>query len=306
MKKSGSIIEMIRLVRPGHWIKNVVVLLPVLFGMRMGDTRSWINAFAAAVAFCLISSFGYILNDIMDRKADSGHPSKRNRPIASGSITVLKGGVLGVILLLAGVAVSWRISPLLLGVACCYLLLQVCYSLALKHVVLIDVICIAIGFVLRAVAGALAIRVSVSPWLVICMFTLCLFMGFCKRFSEVVTIGDMTAAKNHRPTLISYTSELLTHLITLTAGIAIISFLLYGLSDSTIANFGTNYFVYTLPVVIYAIFRFAMLSMEGAYSDPTDLILHDIPFQATIVLWMGLVFVVIKYGSGIESRLQSF
>ena len=186
-----------------------------------------------------------------------------------------------------------------------YVALQISYTMYLKQRVLIDVICIAMGFVLRAVAGAAAVKVAISPWLFICMFTLCLFMGFCKRYSEVVTLGDPGAAESHRPTLIYYTPELLTHLITLSAGIAVVSFLLYGLSERTIENFGTNYFVYTLPVLVYGVFRFAMLSMEGAYAGPTDLILHDRPFQATILLWIALAIIVIKYGKDIEIWTQS-
>ena len=161
---------------------------------------------------------------------------------------------------------------------------------------LLDVICIAIGFVLRASAGAVAIRVAISPWLFICMFTICLFMGFCSRYNELVTIGDRAVAGNHRQTLMTYTPDLLTHLITLSAGIAVVAFLFYGLTESTVRQFGTHYFVYTLPLVVYAVFRFAMLSMKGCYADPTDLILRDRPFQITAALWMASAVGIIVWG----------
>ena len=186
-----------------------------------------------------------------------------------------------------------------------YLLLQLLYTFVFKQIVLIDVICISLGFVLRAMAGAVAIQVEVSCWLFICMFTLCLFMGFCKRYSEIMIISDKEMAINHRPILIEYTPQLLTHLITLSAGIAVVAFLFYGVSESTVARFGTVYFVYTLPVMVYGIFRFAMLSMKGAYHDPTELILNDRPFQATVILWLLLSAGIISYGRELHDWLGS-
>jgi 4-hydroxybenzoate polyprenyltransferase len=207
-----------------------------------------------------------------------------------------------VVLLLAGLIAS-RLSVMMLVIVAVYVLLQVCYTELLKHKVLLDVICIAIGFVLRASAGAIAIGVEVSPWLFICMFTLCLFMGFCKRYSEFITLGDAAKAYRHRATLLEYSPELLTHLITVSAGIAVVSFLLYGLSDEA-SIFGGVYFIYTLPVVVYGIFRFAMLSMKGVYSDPTDLILHDRVFQVTVVIWSVMAIAIIFYGTAISQFLQ--
>ena len=145
-----------------------------------------------------------------------------------------------------------------------------------------------------------------SNWIFQATFTICLFMGFCKRYSEVVTLGDMAIAKNHRPTLIVYTPELLTHLVTISAGIAVIAFLIYGLSERTINQFGTDYFIYTLPVVVYAVFRFTMLSMSGSYTGPTELILRDRPFQVTIVIWAVLMLVIIIYGKDLQNWVQGF
>ncbi len=131
-------------------------------------------------------------------------------------------------------------------------------------------------------------------------------MGFCKRYNELVTIGDLSRAGGHRNTLIAYTPDLLTHLITISAAIAVVAFLFYGLADSTVEQFGTNYFVYTLPLVVYAVFRFAMLSMNGAYSDPTDLILRDRPFQATVVLWFISAFAIIVWGRELTGWIEGF
>ncbi len=272
--------------------------------MRMDDTSAWGSALCAAAAFCLASSFCYIVNDLRDKDSDRQHPSKKNRPIAAGRVGASTAVVLAVILLAASGLLAVGVSKITLAVLAGYVSLQLCYTFMLKHRALLDVICIAIGFVLRAACGAVAIGVAISPWLFICMFTLCLFMGFCKRYNEVVTIGDMTRASNHRPTLIAYTPQLLTHLIATSAGIAVVAFLMYGLNAQTVGQFGTNYFIYTLPVVVYAVFRFAMLSMNGAYADPTELILRDLPFQITIVVWMGLILGIIRWGGDVSDWLS--
>ncbi len=296
--------EIIRIARPGHWVKNIVVFLPVVFGMRATDGQAWLRALGAAVAFCFVSSFSYIINDIRDRANDRCHPRKKDRPLASGRLSVSTAAAEATVCVVLGFTIAFAISPLLCLVVAAYVVLQVCYTLLLKQKALVDVICIAMGFVLRTVSGAVAIGVVISPWLFICMFTICLFMGFCKRYNEIVTIGDMTRAENHRNTLIAYTPDLLTHLITLSAGIAVVAFLFYGLADSTVEQFGTNYFVYTLPLVVYAVFRFAMLSMKGAYADPTDLILRDRPFQATVALWAISAFAIILWGRELTGWIE--
>jgi len=294
---------LIKLARPGHWIKNVVVLMPVVFGQQMREPGAWGAAFAAAAVFCLAASFSYIINDIKDRDTDRSHPLKRNRPLPSGQVSVRTAFAEAGIFLALSLVLAGVVSTLLGVVTVLYLGLQIAYTLRLKQEELIDVICIALGFVLRAAAGAVAISVYISPWLFICMFTICLFMGFCKRYNEVITIGNSQDAQNHRSTLTDYTPELLTHLIDVSAGIAIVAFLFYGLSESTVTRFGTHYIVYTLPITVYAVFRFAMLSMKGKYQDPTDLILHDRPFQAAIAVWALAIMLIIVYGRSVSAWL---
>jgi 4-hydroxybenzoate polyprenyltransferase len=295
---------LITIARPSHWVKNVVVFFPVVFGMRSADADSWLRALAAAAAFCFASTFGYIINDIRDRENDLVHPRKKNRPLASGILSVKAAAMEALLLVVVGFAISFLVSPLLSVVVAVYVLLQMSYTFFLKQKALLDVICIAMGFVLRTVAGAVAIGVVISPWLFICMFTICLFMGFCKRYNEMVTIGDIVQAENHRNTLIAYTPDLLTHLITVSAGIAVVSFLFYGLADSTVARIGTNYFVYTLPIVVYAVFRFAMLSMKGSYADPVDLILRDRAFQVTVLMWCACAVAIILRGRQISEWFE--
>lgn len=297
--------SMIRLARPGHWIKNGVVFMPVITGLQIFNIDAWFRAFAAAVAFCFASSCVYILNDIKDRQYDKAHPLKKNRPLASGQINISTAVAEALVFLLLALTIAQGLSVLVTLIILSYLILQISYTTLLKHIVLVDVICIAMGFVLRAASGAAAITVEISPWLFICMFTICLFMGFCKRYSEIVTAGDKQQAQDHRPALIEYTPELLTHLITLSAGVAVVAFLVYGLNERTVEQFGTNYFIYTLPIVVYAVFRFAMLSMKGCYADPADLILHDRPFQITILIWILFILAIINWGKDISGWAQN-
>jgi 4-hydroxybenzoate polyprenyltransferase len=296
---------MIRLVRPRHWIKNAIVLFPVVFAMRTDEVAAWRDAGLATVAFCLAASAIYIFNDIRDRTTDRLHPRKKDRPLAAGEVRVAAAVVEALCLTVGGIVVALCVNNLLPVVVILYVLLQLAYTLLLKHKVIVDVICIALGFVLRAVAGAVAIGEVVSPWLFVCTFTLCLFMGFCKRCNEMVTLAEPRQASGHRKALAAYSSELLTHLITLSAGVAVVAFLLYASSNRTIENFGTDYLMYTLPIVVYGITRFAMLSMKGCYADPTDLFLRDRPFQLTVVVWFAAVVVIIRWGRHLHPWLVS-
>ncbi len=300
-----KLMDVIQVARPKGWVKNGIVLLPVLFAERMTDLGAWMAALAAAAAFCFASSGVYILNDFRDRHSDRLHPRKRNRPLAAGRVpapfALAEAGALG----LAGLAVAFATGPLVLLFVLAYLLLQVAYTFYFKRRMLLDVMCIALGFVLRASAGAVAIQALISPWLVICTFTLCLFLGFCKRYNESVTLGNSDHAVLHRPTLGAYTPELLTHLITLSAAIAILAFLIYATSERTVSEFGTYWLAYTLPLFIYGVCRFAMLSMMGRFTDPTELFLHDRPFQATILLWVACVIAIIAYGPGMREWMKA-
>ena len=295
----------VRLARPGHWVKNVIVLFPVFFALRMTDRQAWGVSALAALAFCFASSAAYILNDIRDRQRDRLHPRTKDRPLASGQVSVRAALAEAVVFLAACAIALAALNRLVAVVVLAYLILQTAYTFVLKQKMILDVMCIALGFILRALAGAVAIGAEISPWLVICTFTICLFMGFCKRCNEVVTLGDDEQATAHRATLRGYNQQLLTHAITLSAAIAVISFLLYGLSERTIGHFGTNYLIYTLPVVIYGIVRFSMLSVRGTYADPTDLILRDRPFQLTVLLWLAASLGIIYWGRDLKTWIEA-
>ena len=296
---------LVRLLRPQQWIKNIFVFAGLLFGRKVTDGHAVMLTLLGFVLLCLVSSTVYILNDIHDREEDKLHPRKCKRPIASGAVSVRTAMMLMFILLIVGIGGSWRIDLEFGIVATTYLVLQILYTFAFKHMVILDVIAIGLGFVLRAISGAVLIDVAISPWLVHCTFTLCLFMGFSKRRCELnalETSGE--SAHAHRKTLALYTSDLLNHMTTLTAGVAIVSFMLYSVDTRTVAAFGTNYLLYTLPIVVYAVFRFALLVEHGEVDGPTDVMLRDRPFQVAILAWVAAAVFIVYWGENLRDWLH--
>lgn len=291
-------------MRIPHWIKNGIVVFPVIFGMKYAEVVSWLTAGVAVLAFCFASSSVYILNDICDREADRLHPRKCTRPVASGLLSPQTAITLALIVMPVALSLGAFLGIVFEALLFSYIVLQLGYSMGLKHILLVDVFCLSIGFVLRAVAGAVAISVTISPWLIVCTFTIALFMGFSKRYNELITLDGITAAAKHRRTLAGYTFRFLSYLIVFSAGITLISYVLYAISPRTVAQFGTAGMLYTLPAVFYGMRRFALLSKNGRYSDPTDIILHDRPLQITIVLWLALSYLVVAYGASLPVYLQ--
>jgi 4-hydroxybenzoate polyprenyltransferase len=196
---------------------------------------------------------------------------------------------------LAALIGGYWLAPGLAGILLGYMVLTVLYSVRLKHVMILDCVIIATGFCLRAVAGAVAIDVFISPWLVICTFALCLFLAFGKRRGEIAQLQENSEA--FRRTLGEYTPELLAHMLDVSSVLAVVCFLLYAMDNRTRELFGTHQLVYTTPIVLYCIFRFSALTQKGAYSDPVKLILRDLPFQIGMVLWVVLCIVIV-YGRG--------
>lgn len=286
----------LRLMRPAQWSKNLFLFAGLVFGLKLVEWVSVWHVVVGFVYFCLVSSGVYVLNDIRDRNEDRLHPTKRSRPLAAGEVSVAAAAALAIALFGVGLGAAFLLDRGFFAVTAAYVLLQAAYTFGLKQVALLDVILIGGGFVLRAVAGAVLVHVEISHWLVLCTFTLCLFMGFSKRRCELSAMAESTRADlaRHRRTLVIYTPDLLNHMTTLTAGIAVVSFMLYATDKRTLEVFGTNYLVYTLPMVVYAIFRFALLVEHGRVDGPTAVLLRDRPFQAALGLW-GLAVLVIVY-----------
>lgn len=298
----------VRLLRPGQWTKNVFVFAGLIFGRKLTDIESVVYAVLGFICFCLVSSAVYVMNDIHDRNEDRLHPRKRTRPIASGAVSVPSAAAIAAGLLLMGLGGAALLDIPFFLVAAAYVVLQLFYTFWLKHAALVDVIMIGMGFVMRAVAGAVVVHVAISPWLIICTFTLCLFMGFSKRRCELNAMAEQTQTNTarHRKTLIAYTPALLNHMTTMAAGIAVVSFMLYATDERTVSpetGFGTPYLIYTLPLVVYAIFRFALLVEHGRVDGPSEVLLRDRPFQISLVLW-GLTALLIVYaGRDIQAWL---
>ncbi len=286
--------DYVDLIRPQQWVKNVVVFAGPAASLKLASVESLPNVTLTFIAFCLAASAGYAINDVIDRKADSSHPTKRNRPVASGRLSpVAAVGTALVLAVLAGLVSALRLPVEVTVVLGAYLAMAVLYSLALKRRVILDVIIVATGFVLRALAGSLAVGVPTSEWLVACVFTLCLFMGFGKRRCEITMIGNEADVRDHRRTLVRYTPDLLNHLLTVSAGIAVITFLLYTLdTQGHPAPFHKEHLFYTLPLVVYGIFRFAMITELGVHTGPTEIVLRDRALLLTIVLWTICALVV--------------
>ncbi len=270
-------------MRPRQWSKNLLLFAGLLFAEKLGDTtRVWLNILAF-LSFCLISGAVYIYNDLRDVEEDRLHPQKRLRPIASGNLPETVAGWWMAGAMLAGLLLAFWIRPAFGWLAVLYVTLSLAYSLGGKHIVILDVFLIAAGFVLRALAGAVAIQVDISGWLLACTTLLSLFLGFCKRRQEIITLGDDAA--NHRATLGEYSVGLLDQFIAIVSSATIITYALYTIQSATAAQHQN--LKYTIPLVMYGIFRYLYLvhrkDLGGA---PEQVLLEDRWIQATILLWI--------------------
>src|SRR2546423_365441 len=279
-------------LRPGQWTKNLVIFAGLLFGRRLFDSDAALAAVAAFVVFCVLSGVVYLVNDIADRESDRRHPLKAHRPIASGALRVsaaLGAAIaLGAAALGGAVAISWSFA----AVAAVYLALQIAYSGLLKHIVILDVLTIAIGFVLRAAGGAVAVNVEISRWLLVCTILLALFISLAKRRHEIVLLAD--GASGHRPILGEYSAYLLDQMIGVVTASTLISYIFYTISPETVEKFGTPWLGLTIPFPLYGIFRYLYLvhRREGGGS-PADLLLTDRPLLACVALWALAVALII-------------
>jgi 4-hydroxybenzoate polyprenyltransferase len=279
-------------LRPSQWTKNLLVFAGLLFGHRLFDERAVVEAVAAFVIFCALSGVVYLVNDIADRESDRQHPLKARRPIASGALPVATAAAAAVALGAVALAASAAIGSRFAGVAAAYLALQFLYSGLLKHIVILDVLTIAIGFVLRAVAGAVAVNVEISHWLLVCTILLALFIALAKRRHEIVLLAD--GATQHRPILGEYNSYLLDQMIAVVTASTLMAYVFYTISPETQEKFGTGWLGLTIPFPLYGIFRYLYLvhRREGGGS-PAELLLTDRPLLACVALWALAVAVII-------------
>jgi 4-hydroxybenzoate polyprenyltransferase len=285
-------------MRPRQWSKNVVVFVPFVFTLNQAWQlfspemyRLFGLSVLAFVLFCLLSGCVYLINDIADIDKDRLHPTKRRRPLASGRLPVGVAVVAAGALVLVGLTGAYVLSPGFFAVVAGYLALQAAYIGALKHLVILDVMALAAGFVLRAVAGAVAVDVPISPWLYVCTMLLALFLALGKRRQELVLLSG--AAAGHRPALEQYSVGLLDQLVQVVTTSLVFAYMLYTFSAENLPR--NHAMMLTIPFVLYGLFRYLYLVHErGEGGAPDEVLLRDRPTAACVLLW-GLSAVLILY-----------
>ncbi len=290
------ITAVIKLMRPRQWTKNLIVFVAVVFSGRVLILADAFNAVLGFVLFCFLSSSVYILNDVLDAPYDRRHPEKRNRPIASGKISPTAGALLCAAFAAASLVGSfWLLGWKFGACATTYFVINLFYSFGVKRVVILDSVTIALGFVLRAIAGIYAIVAEpgqLSEWLLICTFFLALFLAFSKRRGEITDLSEHAA--DHRPILASYSPKLIDEMIGVTTASSVMSYSLYTIWPGTVARLGTNKMIYTIPFVVYGIFRYLyLIYMKGKGAQPSAILITDRPLQVNILLYVAAVFVIL-------------
>ena len=291
-EKIKVFIDIIRELRPKQWTKNIIIFAALIFSKNLFQTVYLLSALLAFAGFCLISSAVYVMNDLVDRERDRQHPIKRRRPIAAGRIGLPSALVILFLLLaLAGTAASFLNRGYMLVMAV-YFIIQIGYSFYIKHVVILDVFAVASGFFLRAIAGGYAINVPLSSWLLICTILLSLFLAISKRRQELVMLES--GAGEHRAVLGSYSTILLDQMIAIVTSSTVVAYSLYTLSPETAAKFHTENLVFTVPLVLYAIFRYLyLIYQKGEGGRPEKVLLTDIPIIIDLILYAVIVGVIL-------------
>ena len=285
---------LVRAMRPHQWTKNLLVFAGIIFGEQLLNATAQAQALGAFAVFCALSSAVYLVNDVRDREADRVHPAKSQRPIASGALSVSVALIAALGLTAAGLVGALLIGAGFAMIASGYLLLMAWYTLGLKHVVILDVIALAGGFVLRAAGGAVAVNVLFSHWLLLLTLLLALFLALSKRRAEIVALSE--DARAHRKSLGDYSPYLLDQMIGVVTASTLLAYAFYTISPETVAKFGTDRLLWTVPFPLYGIFRYLYLvhQREGGGS-PSDTLLEDRPILICVALW-GATVIAILYG----------
>ena len=309
---SGPLSISVRLLRVKQWTKNGFVLTPLLFSGLFIRTSAVIESLLAVAAFSLVASAVYIVNDLADLQADRQHPRKKHRPIASGRVSVAAGVVSAAICAAGGFSIGLMLGFPVAIVLAVYVALQIAYTAVLKHVAIIDAMAIAMGFILRVYAGAFSIQVPVSSWFLLTAFFLALYLALAKRKAELAAIGPektsptdtlATAAKSReavrphqRPVLRMYSVRLLDQLLPLTLGLTVVSYSLYTVDPDTVTRLGTDRLIFTVPIVLYGMFRYLLLmNRDGSDDDPSAIFVTDRGMLLAVATWVvvtGLVLLV--------------
>lgn len=291
-----TLTHIILAMRPNQWTKNLVLFAGVVFSKNFLHTRLVLRSFQGFIIFCLLSGAVYILNDVFDRDKDRKHPEKIKRPVASGALGVGSATAVSVVIILAAALYSWFIGREFFLFMAFFLFVNLAYTLALRDIVILDVIGISLSFIARAGAGVAVLHpvipsVEFSPWLWICTFFLSLFLAICKRRNEFLVLEE---ASSHRKSLAEYSEHLLDQLVGLTATSTIVSYSIYTVWPGTIAKFGTNMLVLTIPFVIFGIMRYLYLVYrKNKGGDPSSMLLTEKQIMVDIFLWIIVTAIII-------------
>ena len=281
------VVAALQALRPKQWLKNLFVFAPLLFGKAFLDPHKVNLALIAFGLFSAMASSVYILNDILDVERDRLHPSKKDRPIASGRLPIPLAAVLGILLGAGALTLAFIHMPPLATILAIYASVNIAYSLGLKHVVILDIFAIAVGFVLRVFGGAVAIEVEASRWLLTCTIFISLFLAACKRRGEITLVGDSNAT---RAVLRSYSIGYVDQIINLSAAGTVMTYALYTLDPVTIAKLHTHDLIFTLPFVIYGVLRYMhIVQHKGQGGSPTEALLKDRMILVTVVGYVAVV-----------------
>jgi 4-hydroxybenzoate polyprenyltransferase len=284
--------DLVLALRPNQWIKNLFVFAALVFARKALALNQVLRTMTAFGVFCLLSGSMYLVNDLRDAAEDRLHPKKSRRPIAAGRIAPRQAAVLAAVFLAASLAGGWLLGLPFFAVAVSYVILQVAYTYKLKHVVILDVFIVASGFVLRVAAGALVIDVPISSWLLICTTLLALTVAMGKRRHEIILLEG--SAAGHRPILREYSAYLLDQMISVVTASTLIAYCLYTVSEETVQKFGTEKLIYTMPFVLYGIFRYLYLVHQKQQGgSPEELVVKDKPLAASILLWIAAVVFIL-------------
>jgi 4-hydroxybenzoate polyprenyltransferase len=291
---SKELALVVRTMRPLEWIKNLFVFAPIFFGGEAEHVDKLALVGVVFLAFSAMSSAVYIFNDVRDREFDRSHPVKRERPIASGALPVSTAITAACLLAALSLGLVHFSAPVL-GVVLAYGGMNVLYSLKLKHVVILDVFTIAIGFVLRVFAGGLIIQVEPSSWLIMATFLLSLFLGLAKRRHELLLMKDV--ANSHRPVLEQYTIPLVDILTAVVTPVTLITYILYTLDGTTVARFHSGKLYLTAGFVVFGIFRYLyLMHRKDLGGSPTQLVINDRPLRTAILAWVATFAVIVYIG----------
>ena len=291
VRRRGQGVALLFALRPKQWLKNLIVLAPLVFSRELASLGATGAALGAFAVFCGLASGVYLFNDLRDVEADRKHPRKRFRPLPAGELSPAVAVAAGVFLLSGSLLAALALEPVLALIGALYLAVNVAYTLVLKRVVLLDVFAVSSGFVLRATAGGVVVGVIISPWLFLCTLFLSLFLALGKRRHELVTVEN---AHEHRLSLAGYSTLFIDQMVGILAAITVATYALYTVADVTVERFGTENLIYTVPFVLYGIFRYLFLIYQRNGGDrPEHSLITDGALLATVGLWVAAVVVII-------------